>query len=107
MAFLFRRANNSALFLQSTQNAKLVNCSFHDNLGIALTVHSTNTRQMIIIVGGEPELFHRRHAKREGGVYAPPYALRVRKSCPECSVHVLCLCRSVKKGLCEVTSEKN
>ena len=39
------------------------------------------TRQMIIIAGGEPELCHRRHAKREGGVYAPPYALRVRKSC--------------------------
>ena len=34
------------------------------------------TRQMIIIAGGEPELCHRRHAKREGGVYAPPYALR-------------------------------
>ena len=31
---------------------------------------------MIIIAGGEPELCHRRHAKREGGVYAPPYALR-------------------------------
>ena len=35
-------ASNSALFLQFTQNAKLVNCSFHDNLGTALTVHSTN-----------------------------------------------------------------
>ena len=35
-------ASNSALFLQSTQNAKLVNCSFHDNLGTALTVHNTN-----------------------------------------------------------------
>ena len=35
-----------------------------------------------------------RHAKREGD------ALRVRKSCPEDGVHV---CRSVKKGLCEVT----
>ena len=53
------------------------------------------TRQMMIIAGGEPELCRRRHAKREGGVYAPPYALRVRKSCPECSVHVLCLCRKV------------
>ena len=62
---------------------------------------------MIIIAGGEPELCHRRHAKREGGVYAPPYALRVRKSCPECSVHVLCLCRSVKRGLCEIPGEKN
>ena len=55
-----------------------------------------HTRQMIIIAGGEPELCRRRHAKREGGVYAAPYALRVRKpSCPECSVHVLCLCRKV------------
>ena len=53
------------------------------------------TRQMMIIAGGEPELSRRRHAKREGGVYAPPYALRVCKSCPECSVHVLCLCRKV------------
>ena len=35
-------ASNSALFLQSTQNAKLVNCSFHDNLGTALTVHNTS-----------------------------------------------------------------
>ena len=31
----------------------------------------------MIIAGGEPELCRRRHAKREGGVYAPPYALRV------------------------------
>ena len=35
-------ASNSALLLQSTQNAKLVNCSFHDNLGTALAVHNTN-----------------------------------------------------------------
>ena len=79
--------------------------SFPDNF----TAREGNetTRQMIIIVGGEPELCHRRHAKGEGGVYAPPYALRVRESCPECSVHVLCLCRSVKRGLCEITSEKN
>ena len=35
-------ASNSALFLQSTQNAKLVNCSFCDNLGTALTVRSTS-----------------------------------------------------------------
>ena len=35
-------ASNSALFLRSTQNAKLVNCSFHDNLGVVLTVHSTS-----------------------------------------------------------------
>ena len=53
------------------------------------------TRQMMIIAGGEPELCCRRHTKREGGVYARPYALHVRKSCPECSVHVLCLCRIV------------
>ena len=38
-------ASNSALLLQSTQNAKLVNCSFHDNLGTALTVHNTNITQ--------------------------------------------------------------
>ena len=53
------------------------------------------TRQMMIIAGGEPKQCRRQHAKREGGVYAPPYALHVRKSCPECSVHVLCLCRKV------------
>ena len=35
-------ASDSALFLQSSLNAKLVNCSFHDNLGNALTVHSTD-----------------------------------------------------------------
>ena len=35
-------ATNSALFLQSTQSAKLVNCSFHDNLGTAITVRNTN-----------------------------------------------------------------
>ena len=35
-------ASNSALLLNSTQNAKLVNCSFHDNLGTALTVYNTN-----------------------------------------------------------------
>ena len=35
-------ASNSALFLQSTQNAELVNCSFHDNLGTALAVNNTN-----------------------------------------------------------------
>ena len=50
--------------------------------------------------GGKPELCCRRHAKREGEVYARPYALRVRKSCPECSMHVLCLCRKVWKGVC-------
>ena len=35
-------ASNSALLLQSTQYAKLVNCSFHDNIGTALTVLNTN-----------------------------------------------------------------
>ena len=40
----------------------------------------SNTRQMMIIAGGELELCRRRHAKREGGVCAPPYVLRVRKS---------------------------
>ena len=35
-------ASNSALFIQSSLYAKLVNCSFHNNLGIALTVHHTN-----------------------------------------------------------------
>ena len=34
-------ASNSALLLQSTQYAKLVNCSFHDNLGTALTVFNS------------------------------------------------------------------
>ena len=37
-----RPASKSALLLQSTAYAKLVNCSFHDNLGNALTVHNTN-----------------------------------------------------------------
>ena len=31
---------------------------------------NTITRQMMVIAGGEPELCCRRHAKREGGVYA-------------------------------------
>ena len=35
-------ASSSALFLQSTLHAKLVNCSFQDNLGTALTVHNTS-----------------------------------------------------------------
>ena len=35
-------ASSFALLLQSTQNAKLVNCSFHDNLGTALAVNNTN-----------------------------------------------------------------
>ena len=35
-------ASNSALILRSTQNAKLVNCSFHDNFGTALTACNAN-----------------------------------------------------------------
>lgn len=34
--------NKATLLLESTQNAELVNCSFHDNLGPALTVSDTN-----------------------------------------------------------------
>ena len=35
-------ASNSALLLQSSKNAELFNCSFHDNLGTALAVNNTN-----------------------------------------------------------------
>ena len=35
-------ASSSALFLHSTLHAKLVNCSFHDNLDTALAVHNTS-----------------------------------------------------------------
>ena len=35
-------ASNSALVLQSTLNVILVNCSFYDNIGTALTVRDTN-----------------------------------------------------------------
>ena len=35
-------ASNSALSIQSSQYTELVNCSFHDNIGTALTVHNTN-----------------------------------------------------------------
>ena len=75
--------------------------NYHDSLHatfeeqLAMNPPGLYTRQMMIIAGGEPELCRRRHAKREGGVYASPYALRVRKSCPESSVHVLCLCKKV------------
>ena len=48
-----RSASNSALLLQSTQNAKLVNCFFHDNLGTALTVHNTS-----ITLAGKSEFVH-------------------------------------------------
>ena len=64
---------------------------------------NTITRQMMIIAGGEPELCCRRHAKREGGVYARPYiCLGV------CVQNAVCTgCAYVGKGLCEVTGEKN
>ena len=42
-------ASNFALGLQSTQYAKLVNCTFQDNLGTALTVRNTS----ITLVGNE------------------------------------------------------
>ena len=44
---------NSALHLQSIQNAELVNCSFHNNIGIALEVIDTN-----IIVSGNSDFTH-------------------------------------------------
>ena len=40
-SYASRPTGNFALFLQSVQNAKLVNCSFHDNFGIALAVKHT------------------------------------------------------------------
>ena len=57
----------------------------------------------MIIAGGEPELCcgmagAARHAKREGGVYARPYALRVQKSCSECGVHVMLYVEKCEKG---------
>ena len=42
MGYDSHQASKSALLLQSTANAKLVNCSFHDNLGNALTVRNTS-----------------------------------------------------------------
>ena len=35
-------ANNTALILQFSLSAKLVNCSFHDNIGIALAIYNTS-----------------------------------------------------------------
>ena len=35
-------ASNSALLLQSTEHARLVNCCFHNNLGTTLAVYDTN-----------------------------------------------------------------
>ena len=49
-------ASNSALLLRSTQNAKLVNCSFHDNIGTALAVHNTN-----ITLTGNSEFVHNQY----------------------------------------------
>ena len=46
-------ASNNAMLLQSTQYAKLVNCSFHDNLGTALVVNSTD-----IILAGNNDFIH-------------------------------------------------
>ena len=46
-------ASNSGLGLQSTRNAKLVDCSFHDNLGTALAVCNTN-----ITLTGNNEFIH-------------------------------------------------
>ena len=37
-----RPASNSALFLQSIPNTKLVNCSFHDNIDTALAVSNSS-----------------------------------------------------------------
>ena len=46
-------ASNSALVLKSTQNAKLVDCSFHDNIGTTLTVINTS-----ITLAGNNEFVH-------------------------------------------------
>ena len=71
-----------------------------DGNGCGIGMYYIATRQMMIIAGGEPELCHRRHAKREGGggggsMHPCMHFVSVLKSCPECSVHVLCLCRKV------------
>ena len=46
-------SSNYVLLLQSITYAKLVNCSFHDNLGTALVVNSTN-----IFLAGNSEFTH-------------------------------------------------
>ena len=46
-------ASKYAMLLQSTQYVKLVNCSFHDNLGTALVVNSTD-----IILAGSDDFIH-------------------------------------------------
>ena len=57
----------------------------------------------MIINGGEPELCGMAWCGMAWcGMLSEPYALRVRKSCPECSVQVLCcgVCRKVWKRVC-------
>ena len=51
----FPLAVYAALDLQSTQNAELVNCSFHDNIGTALLVNNTS-----ITLSGTTEFTHNR-----------------------------------------------
>ena len=46
-------ASSFALLLQSTKHAKLINCSFHDNLGTALAVNNTN-----VTLAGNSEFTH-------------------------------------------------
>ena len=47
------KLSNYALLLNSTQDAELVNCSFHDNLATALVVNNTN-----IALSGNTEFIH-------------------------------------------------
>ena len=72
----------------------------------SLQIHSYMcTRQMIIIVGGEPELCcgMARLSKRVG-VCARPYALRMRKYVLS---RMRCACTCCALCLCEVTGKKN
>ena len=57
---------SATLLLQSTQNAELVNCSFHDNLGTALAVDNTK-----VTLSGKSEFIHN-HCERciAGGIVA-------------------------------------
>ena len=55
---------NYTLLLHSTQDAELVNCSFHDNLGTALVVNNTN-----ITLSGNSEFTHN-HGYEGGGITA-------------------------------------
>ena len=56
--------SNNALLLQSTQSAKLVNCSFHDNLSTVLVVNNTN-----ITLSGNSQFIHN-HWYEGGGITA-------------------------------------